>query len=64
MQDVLDQLGLGLLANVTRTTLRRAAAARGDWPGAGLQPAGDFADEPLSNLDAKLREEPACSCAS
>jgi hypothetical protein len=31
------------LANVTRTSSPVAAAARGDWPGAGVQPAGDFA---------------------
>jgi iron(III) transport system ATP-binding protein len=41
VQAVLDQLGLGHLGNRHPHQLSGGQQQRGDWPGAGLQPAGD-----------------------
>ena len=50
---VAELLGLEELRGPTCAALRRTAAARGDGP--GDRPRADLMDEPLSNLDAKLR---------
>jgi putative spermidine/putrescine transport system ATP-binding protein len=51
-------------APATRATLRRPAPARGAGACAGDPPPVLLLDEPLSNLDAKLREEMHSSCAT
>ncbi len=57
MQRVLDQLGLGHLGNRHPHQLRWPAAAVAIGRALVYNPPVILLDEPLSNLDAKLREE-------
>jgi iron(III) transport system ATP-binding protein len=64
VQTVLEQLGLGHLGNRHPHQLSGGQQQRGHRRALVYNPPVILLDEPLSNLDAKLREEARVFCAS